>query len=94
MPRNSVRAASGQQIETDTVDGPTYNTGGFTISTNLGRVDEFIVYANGSGYEARYASTESNNQAVVTVHSQGSGDEVGDDTDLTGETFTYTAYRL
>lgn len=94
MPRNTLRAASGQHTESDTVSGVTYNTGGFTVNTNLGRVDEAMVEARGSLYEARFDSVISNNGLVVTVHSQASGDELADDTDLTGENFTYTAYRL
>lgn len=101
MPFNKLRAATGKLSEVDTVSGPaTYNTGGFTINTNLGRVNEALVNFFGTApssvaaHEARLQSIVSNNGLLVTVHSQDTGDEFADNTDLSDAEFSYNAHRL
>lgn len=90
-----LRARSHQQIEADSISGPgSYESGvGFSIRSNLGRVDEVDVEVNNADYEAR-ASVADNNAIVATFHSQASGTELPDAADLSTDTVHWTAYRL
>lgn len=90
-----LRAASGQQSESLSQDGPSsYPSGGFSIRTNLGRVDEAMVQTDDMGFDAKVSQVTDNNVLQVAVVSQDSGNEVSDSTDLSGVSFTYDAYRL
>jgi len=85
-------ARSGQLQETDHVSGPnSYATGGFSVRTNIGRVDNQIVEGDNATYEFR-ASVADNNAIVVSAYSQSTGTEVAANTDLSGVTVTYTAF--
>lgn len=89
-----LRAAKEQQSDHDSTSGPgSYSTGGFSIRTNLGRVDEFDVDAADATYEAQ-ASVSDNNALVVEAHAQDGTGETAAGTDLSGVTFHYSAYRL
>ena len=88
-------AVKGQGLDVNSVAGPTsYNTGGFTIPTDLGRVDEATLQIDNSSFETRVDSIASNNQIAAQVFSQGSGTEASQDSDFSGDTVTYQAYRL
>lgn len=90
-----LRAASGQQVQTSSESGPSsYPTGGFSIRTGLGRVDEALVQNGNASYEARLDSISDNNAIVVTMYSQGTGTELAAGTDLSDDSVTYQAKRL
>lgn len=96
-----MRAATHQQVEDDSVPGPeTYPSGGFTIDSGLGRVDEVIVTAgesadSGSKPFDATATVQNHNEILVQAHSQASGVEVADQTEgLQNVTFSWTAQRL
>lgn len=92
---NVLRARSHQQAEADSVSGPSsYASGtGFSIRSNLGRVDEVDVEIDNASWEAR-ASVADDNAIVAQFYSQGSGTEVADATDLSADTVHWTAHRL
>lgn len=99
MSLNVMRAATHQQEEDNSVDGPaSYPSGGFSVRTDLGRVDEVIVHAGESGdgqkpFDAT-AVVQDNNALVVSAFSQPTGVEAAAGTDLSNITFSYTAQRL
>lgn len=95
MANNTLVARSGQLTEADSTSGPgSYPTGGFSIQTRMGRVDQAIVEGDNGAYDYKLNSVASHNQIVVQAYSQGSGTEVAANTDLSGDTVTYTAYML
>lgn len=91
---NLLRAAQGGMSETNSESPPaSYPSGGFTVSTDLGRVDEAIVQIDNASWEARLESTDET-EMVVGVYSQGSGNEAAAGTDLSDDSVSYTAARL
>lgn len=96
---NVLRAATHQEAEEDAVVGPaSYPTGGFTIRSDLGRVDEVIVHAQESGDNQKpfdaTAEVQDDNAIVVSAFSQATGVEAAAGTDLSAITFSWTAHRL
>lgn len=94
MPRNRTEFKDGSVREIDTEAGPdAYPAGGFEITPDLGRIGNATVEAQDLGYTARVLDiTADSNLVVGVVATDGTG-EVAADTDLSGVTFTYTAYR-
>lgn len=92
---NVLTASSGQQNEPNNVAGPSsYPTGGFSIRTNLGRVDQAIIQGDNSARSYKVQSTPTNH-IVATAHSAGSsGTELASGTDLSSDNIVYDAYRL
>lgn len=96
---NVLRAATHQEAEEDTVAGPTsYPTGGFTVRSDLGRVDEVIPHAGESDdgqkpFDAT-ALVQDDNAIVISAFSQATGVEAQAGTDLSGIDFSWTAHRL
>lgn len=91
---NVIRASSHQQNDTNTRTGPSsYPSGGFSLRTDLGRVDEATVEAQDGDWEAVNSGTTGNNHIQTAVFSQG-GNEAQAGTDLSSINFTYDAYRL
>lgn len=90
-----LEAASGQQIDAGRTAGPSTIVGGiFSIKTNLGRVDEALVDSEDVSWVAAPQDAGEQTYIQVEVASQGSGNAPSDDTDLSGVTFRYAAYRL
>lgn len=95
MSPNILRAASGQQAETSSEAAPSsYPTGGFTVSTDLGRVDEAMVEGDDGSWEVRLDSVSSKTDLDVQVFSQDGTGEAAGGTDLSGMGITYDAKRL
>lgn len=97
----SLRAATGEQMEIQTVTGPTsYPTGGFSVVSNLGRVDEFTVQTPSNSIHSKNHDITGYNTMVTTAFSMGTGDaaaegqEYNDASNLSGDEFVLTAYRL
>lgn len=100
---NVTRAASGEEAETDTVNGAdSYSTGGISIGTNLGSVDDATVEVDNPNYQAQVEGTSGPHLTVVlytatvdttTSNASQSVDwsEVADATDISADWFTYTA---
>lgn len=95
MPHTVLNAASGQLEEQTSVSGPnSYDaTNGFSISTNLPRVDEAQTQISAGSVETRVESIASDNTIVVSVFSAASGGELPADTTLSQDTITYSAYQ-
>lgn len=94
---NILRAASGQQSDIDSVSGPTTypsNAGVFSVRTDLGRVDQAMVQVDNSQLTTRVESISSNNILNISVNSVATATPVQAGTDLSGDTFTYAAWRL
>lgn len=91
MPRTILRAAAGEQ-QTDSLTGPSsYDSGtGFTIDTDLQRVNDMMVASDNNSWEARVAST-TDNSAVVQVYSQSTNVEAPSGQDLSSVSFVYNA---
>lgn len=96
-----MQAASGQVMEMQTVTGPTSypNGDGFTVQSDLGRVDNFIVQTDSGTIETRNDSVVNNNQMVVKAYTANTSgntpyDEVTNDNDLSGDNFTLFASKL
>ena len=90
-----LRAAAGGQSESEEVSAPdSYPTGGFSVRSNLGRVDRALAEGDSldNGYEV--TSIASNNAMVVQAYDKAAGGEIGAGTDLSGDTVTYIAERL
>lgn len=95
MTKKILRAQNGMQTNVDSASGPSsYPTGGFSVSTDLGRVDEASVDIDNPLYEARLDSVTSKNSLLVEAYSQASGTELAAGTDLSTDSVTYTAHRL
>lgn len=89
-----LRAAEGGNFEAESNSGPSsYPTGGFSVTSDLGRIDEIILDAQNASWEAIREST-SDNSVVVGVYSQGTGTEAAAGTDLSGVDFTHIAFQL
>lgn len=93
---NILQAQSGQTNQVDSIAGPgSYESGdGFSITTNLGRVDEATAEIDNSTWDARATGVADNNTVVVSVFSSDSAGEAPQDTDLSGDEITYSASRL
>jgi hypothetical protein len=92
---NLLRAATGEISDVDTVAGPdSYPTGGFSIKTSLGRISDTAVSTDAPGYEAREVGAGDPEWLRIEVHSQDGTSEVAGGTDLSGDNFTYQAFRL
>jgi len=90
-----LEATQGQQNEGRSFAGPSsYPTGGFSARSDLGRVDEATVQVDNGSYDAHVESVADNNALIVQVVEEDTASEVGGGTDLSGETFVQTAYRL
>lgn len=98
MPTNLLTAMSGQQSASDTATGPqSYDTGGFSVRTSLGRVDRATASVDNGDREARVTDTGSQdtaNYVNIQVYQQGGAGEVSQDTDLSGDEFLIDAKRL
>lgn len=95
MPRNLMRATSGELSETSEVTGPnSYQSGGFTISTDVGRVDEASIEVSSDDTWIAQVTDTNTTSIIATVRSMDSGNEAANDTDLSAVEFTYTAHRL
>lgn len=95
MSYRSLVARSGQVTESNDTSGPTsYPTGGFSVRTNIGRVDEALVEGDSGTNVYEKTSVGDNNAIVIQAFSQASGGEIAAGTDLSGDTITYTAYML
>lgn len=100
MPRNILRAATGQQSSVDTLDDQqpgSYSTGGFSVRSSLGRVDDATVSVDSPDYEARVTGTGDDdraNYANIQIYSQDGTGEVAADTDITEDTFVLRTNRL
>lgn len=91
---NILRAANGQQNESDSFAGPSsYPTGGFSHRTDLGRVDNASVELDRGDFEAHVESIDDDNNLVIQAFSQGGG-EAAAGTDLSSDTFTTDSYRV
>jgi len=97
---NVLRTSSGQLQAADSVDGPSsYPTGGFSVNTDLGRVNTAMVDSNNDSYEARatgVGSAGSGTQegfVVVQLYSQDGTGEVDAGTDVSGTEVSYSAFR-
>ena len=89
------------QTEVNSVSGPSNYSQGtgtpadeFTTRSDLDRVDEVTAGVNNGSYNAQVLSVTSNNRVHIGVFSADTGNAVSDDTDLSSESFTYTAYKL
>ena len=97
---NVLRARSHQQTEADSVSGPSsYTSGdGFSVRSNLGRVDQVDPEIDNNLWEARLDSIASNNTMVFQFFSQStsgaSAPEAPDGTDFSGDKVHWTAHRL
>ena len=94
-----MRAATHQQGEMDSVTGPqTYDSGaGFSVRSDLGRVDEAEVWAGEDDDNKPFDATvtvQNDNELVIHAYSQATGVEAADDTDLSSINFTWLAERL
>lgn len=95
MANNKLVAQSGQVTEADSTSGPgSYPTGGFSIQTNIGRVDQAMVEGDNGTYDYELNSVASHNVVVVQAYNNSTGSEVSSNTDLSGDTITYAAYML
>lgn len=87
------KTESGALVEVEEETGPTsYPTGGFTVSTELGRVNSAQVDTDDPAYEAR--NTGASGTEFTVVATDPSGTEVSAGTDISSVTFNYTAKRL
>lgn len=94
-----MRAATHQQSEMNSVSGPqSYDSAtGFSVRSDLGRVDEVEVWAGEEDSTKPFDATAEvadDNAIVISAFSQDTGVEAQDDTDLSGITFTWIAERL
>lgn len=93
-----LRAASGQHIEVTRVTGPTsYPSGdGFSVTSDMGRVDEFTVQSPSDSVLSKNDNITGNNTMVVKAYSMTSNvnNEIEDAVDLSGDDYILTAYRL
>lgn len=100
MPQNILLAASGQQSAVGDLDDQqpnSYSSGGFSVRSSLGRVDEASVSGQQEGQEARVTATGSGDRANyvnVQLYSQGSGNQLQADTDISGDTYILRSERL
>lgn len=97
-----LQAETGETIEVQPDAGDddnTYQTGGFSYSSALGRVDTAIAQIQSTSQSAKVTSIVNNNTVVVQVFSQGSGvageegQEVADGLNI-ADSIHLTAYRL
>lgn len=92
---NILRASAGGMTEQESLSGPeSYPTGGFSVRSNLGRVNNVIVDGDSDTYEYEASSIDDNNAFVVQAWDRSDGTEAGAGTDLSEETVTYSAARL
>ena len=95
-----LRAASGQEAAVDDVapEEPTsYPTGGFSVRSSLGRIDDASVSADDGDWEARVTAVGSGDRANfcnVQVYSQDGSGEAADGTDLSDTSFLLRTERL
>lgn len=88
-----LQASKGQQAESETLAGPSsYPTGGFSHRSDLGRVDAVHGDVDDGTQEVTMTASD-DNAVVIQAFSQGGG-EIAAGTDLSGDTYTYTAHRL
>lgn len=90
-----LRAARGGQSAADDVSGPSsYPTGGFSVRTDLGRVDRAVAEGDSldNGYEV--TSIADDNALVIQAYDKAAGGEIAGGTDLSDDTVTYLAKRL
>lgn len=88
------------EVQQDAADsGHSYNTGGYSYVSNLGRVDAAIAQVHADSITAKVTGINSPNEVVVQLFSQGTGDagEEGQEIDgdqVVPEDLNLTAYRL
>jgi len=91
----SLLKATTQQEISSTAGPDAYENGdGYSVSTDLARVDEADASTDASGVEARVTSVASYNTLVVKMYSTESGDEYAQGADLSDDTVVYEAYKL
>lgn len=102
MVRRILEAKSGEvmEVQDDAKDGQnSYNTGGFSYVSTLGRVDAAFAYIQSTSQTAKVTSINSPNEVVVQLFSQGSADAADEgqeiDADLhIADAINLHAYRL
>lgn len=100
MPTNILRAASRQESAVDSLGDQqpnSYSTGGFSVRSSLGRIDEGTVSMDNGDREARVTNIGTGdraNWANVQVYSQDGSGEIPADTVISGDTFVLRTERL
>lgn len=96
---------NGLSVEHETVNGAdAYSTGGITVTTGLGRVDEYSVSVDNQAYQAAVTGVNGSDLTVQLYEAEVdtttsnatepvSWVEVADAADITGDMFTYIASR-
>lgn len=100
MPTNILRAATGQQAGVDNLDDQqpnSYSTGGFSVRSSLGRINDATVSVDNGDWEARVTNIGTGdraNFANVQVYSQDGSGEAANNTDIESDTFVLRSERL
>lgn len=102
MTSSILEAVTGEtrEVQTDARDGEvSYNTGGFSYTSRLGRVDTASAEIQSSSQSAKVTEITSDNVVVVQLFSQGTatagdeGQEIDNDTRVS-DNIHLEAYRL
>lgn len=88
------RGGPTMEVQDDARDGQvSYNTGGFSYTSRLGRVDTAQAEFLSDSMTAKVTTIQSNNEVVVQLFSAGTTNEV-DDGQSVETNISLTAYRL
>lgn len=71
-----------------------YQSGGFSVRSSMGRVDNVIVEGDSDTRTYEATSIDDDNAIVVQAFNRSDGSEAGEGTDLSDDTITYRASRL
>lgn len=90
-----LRAMEGGQTEADETSGPSsYPTGGFSVRSNLGRVDRAMAEIDDLDTGVEVTSVSDDNALIVQAYDKAAGGEIASGTDLSDNTVTHFATRL
>jgi len=93
---DTIEGDEGGSVSLQSASGPSsYDAGaGFTVASNLGRVNEFMVDSDGENNVPGNQTVTNDNEMVVQVFNQDGTGEIAGGTDISGTTFTFLSARL